>query len=138
MIKTCAAVIFALTACWAQSSKSVVILGARAGDAERLGAPVVNEYRARGYQIVYAEMGGAELNLHIDLTTATRRSQAQAAVSRFLQARNSEITITHCMGEPGVVDHTVADWCIAPGRTRAKKERTSANCGFARRSPTRG
>ncbi len=108
-MRICLALVFALATCQAQPSKTVVILGARAGDAERLGAPVVNEYRARGYRIVYAEMGGPELNLHIDLTTATRRPHAQAAVSQFLQAHNPEITITHCMGEPGVVDHTVAD-----------------------------
>jgi LmbE family N-acetylglucosaminyl deacetylase len=81
----------------------------------------VNEYRARGYQIVYAEMGGADLNLHIDLTTATRRCQAQEAVSRFLQTRNPEITITHCMGEPSVVDHTVADLVYRSWQDARKK-----------------
>jgi LmbE family N-acetylglucosaminyl deacetylase len=121
MMKTCLAVVLALASCWAQPSKTVVILGARAGDAERLGVPVVNDYRARGYQIVYAEMGGADLNLHIDLTTATRRPQAQAAVSRFLQARNPEITITHCMGEPSVVDHTVADLVYRSWQDARKK-----------------
>src|SRR5689334_13432493 len=103
--KTCLTIVFA-AACWAQPSKTVVALGARTGDAQRLGAPAANDYRARGYQVVYAAMDGPDLDLHIDLTTATRRSHAQAAVSRFLLARNPEITITHCMGEPSVVDHT--------------------------------
>jgi LmbE family N-acetylglucosaminyl deacetylase len=85
------------------------VLSARAGDAERLAAPVAGEYRARGYQVAYAAMGGPELNLHIDLTTATRRPHAKAAISRFLQERNPEITITHCIGEDSVVNHTVAD-----------------------------
>src|SRR5437773_3207895 len=42
-------------------------------------------------------------------TTATRRPQALAAVSRFILAHNPEIVITHCMVEPSVVDHTVPD-----------------------------
>jgi LmbE family N-acetylglucosaminyl deacetylase len=86
-----------------------VVLTAHAGDAQRLVDPVANDYRARGYQIISAEMGGPELGLHIDLTTATRRPHAKAAVSRFLQAHNPEITITYAMGEAGVVNHTVAD-----------------------------
>ncbi|HWB87495.1 MAG TPA: PIG-L family deacetylase [Bryobacteraceae bacterium] len=108
-MKTCLALLFALAVCQAQPSKTILILGARPGDAGRLGAPVVNDYRARGYQIIYAEMSGPELNLHIDLTTATRRPQAKAAVSQFILAHNPEITITYCMGEDSVPNHTVAD-----------------------------
>src|SRR5689334_5180208 len=108
-MKLALALVLAVSGCSAQPAKTLVMFGARPGDAERLGGSAAKEYRARGYQVLYAEMGGPELNLHIDLTTATRRPQAQLAVSKFLQEHNPEITITYCMGEPSVVNHTVAD-----------------------------
>jgi LmbE family N-acetylglucosaminyl deacetylase len=108
-MRICFALLFAFGGCWAQPAKMVLILGTHAGDAERLGAPAADEYRAHGYRVEFAEVGGPDLDVHIDLTTATRRPRAQAAVSQFILARNPEITITHAMGEPGVVDHTVAD-----------------------------
>jgi LmbE family N-acetylglucosaminyl deacetylase len=103
------ALVLAVAGAAAQPARTILILGARAGDAERLAAPVVDEYRAQGYRVIHESMGGADLNLHLDLTTATRRSQALAAVSRFLLKHHPEITLTHGMGEASVVEHTVAD-----------------------------
>ena len=68
----------------AEADKTVLVLGARAGDAERIGAGGAEAYRSRGYRIVNAALAGSGLNLRADLTVATRRSQVQAEVARLI------------------------------------------------------
>src|SRR6266536_5737715 len=93
----------------APPDKTVVVLGTRAGDAERLGGQSVEAYRARGYRIVNSALVGSGLNLAVDITVATRRPKAQSKVARFLLTHNPEITITHCIGEGSVLNHGAAD-----------------------------
>ncbi len=93
----------------AQPDKTVLVLGSRAGDAERIGAQGEEAYRARGYRIVHAALAGSGLNLQVDLTVATRRPRAQAEVARFIAGHNPEVTITHSIGEGSVVNHGAAD-----------------------------
>ncbi len=101
--------LIAVTCGAAQPDRTVLVLGAHAGDAERLGNPGVEPFRARGYRIVNTALAGSGLNLAVDLTVATRRSQAQAEVARFIAANNPEIVITHSIGEANVVNHGAAD-----------------------------
>src|SRR5579862_7266495 len=93
----------------APPDKTVVVLGAGAGDAERLGGRSVQDYRARGYRIVNTALVGSDINLGAEITVATRRPRAQAQVAQFLLTNNPEITITHCIGEGSVVNHGAAD-----------------------------
>src|ERR1035437_7071183 len=102
-------IVFALFCYGAQPDKTVVVLSTRAGDAERLGGRSVETYRTRGYQIVNTALVGSGLDLAVDITVATRRSRAQAEVARFILEHNPEITITHCIGEGSVVNHSAAD-----------------------------
>src|SRR5438876_2488772 len=99
----------ALSCYGAQPDKTVVVLGTHAGDAERLGGRSVEAYRSRGYRIVNSALVGSGLDLGVDITVATRRSQAQAKVARFILTHNPEITITHCIGEASVENHGAAD-----------------------------
>lgn len=102
-------IVLAFSCYGAQPDKTIVVLGARAGDAERLGGQSVVEYRARGYQIVNSALVGSGLDLGVDITVATRRPRAQAQVAQFILTHNPEITITHCIGEGSVVNHGAAD-----------------------------
>lgn len=102
-------IVFALFCYGAQPDKTVVVLGTRAGDAERLGGRSVEAYRTRGYQIVNTALAGSGLDLGADITVVTRRPQAQAEVARFILTHNPEITITHCIGEGSVANHSAAD-----------------------------
>ena len=101
--------VLALSCYGAQPDKTVVVLGTRAGDAERLGGRSVADYRARGYQILNTALVGSGLDLDVDITVATRRPRAQAQVAQFILAHNPEITITHCIGEGSVANHGAAD-----------------------------
>jgi hypothetical protein len=47
----------------AEPDKTVLVLGARAGDAERIGARGAEAYRSRGYRIVNSALAGSGLNL---------------------------------------------------------------------------
>ena len=107
--KSIGVIVFAASCYGAQPDKTVVVLGTRAGDAERLGGRSVEAYRALGYQIVNTALVGSGLDLGVDITVATRRPQAQAKVARFILTHNPEITITHCIGEGSVANHSAAD-----------------------------
>lgn len=147
--------------------KTVVVIGAHAGDAGRIGGATLEAYRSRGYRGVYAVLAGSPaparptepleaiqqeresarvaaarlgaeavlFDLHdiwiwqgrsraytgspswsrfrppgsVDITTATRRSQTQAEVARFLAGLNPELVITHCIGEDDLARHSTAD-----------------------------
>ena len=80
-----------------------------------------------------AGLAGSGLNLRVDLTVATRRSQAQAAVSRFIAENNPEITITHSIGDGDVVNHGAADLVYRAWQDAAKGARLG-NSGSACRT----
>ena len=135
---TIAMIVFAACCHAAQPDKTVVVLGTRAGDAERLGGPTVEAYRTRGYRIQNTALVGSGLDLGVDITVATRRPQAQAKVAAFILATNPEITITHCIGEGSVENHAAADLVYRAWQDPATRGHASDSYGFEFQTTVRG